>query len=145
MSWLLISGTTAIEYRLYAPDELQDDRGIWEEVDSGDPRIAQIGNAVAQWGAFRMSVLNKEEEHGQQFHAALAIFMATDPITTNALMTEAGKDIPYTAYLRFAWNTLANKAQYVPPDGAVDAWNAEARQFNVPLEWLPSGRLVDQP
>lgn len=138
MSWLKLNGENPVEFRILPPDDTTD----WQQVESDDPRIAQIGSIQPQWGAFRLSVLNKQEQSGQQFHAALALFMATDAISTGALMNEASKDAPYVQYLREAWNGLANAAEYIPPDGAVEAWNAIAQATNVPLEWLPNGRLA---
>ncbi len=138
MGYLLVQDGIPIEYRAAAPDDPEE----WEEVEESDPRIAEIGSKSAQWGAFRLSVLDKEQLHGQQFHAALTLFMAHDPILTGALMSEASKDAPWAAYLRGTWNALAAAVEYLPPEGAVTAWNTIALQTNVPLEWLPNGRLA---
>lgn len=138
MGYLLIKNDgTPVEYRGDKPDDLTG----WEEVEPDDPRIAQIGGSGAQWGAFRLTVFDKENEYGRQFHAALATFMETDPVTTSALMTEAGKDEPFVEYLVDAWNLLVAASHYAPPAGATNAWSAIAIQTKVPLRWLPNGRL----
>lgn len=143
MSYLLVNGTQPVEYRMMPPDEMVDERGQWEQVDDDDPRIAQILDfKVPSWGAFRLGLLDDETLAGQSFQGAVARFMAVNPIKASTLMTEASKDAPYVAYLVDTWNALVDAAEYVPAVGVTDDWNGVAERHNVPLRWLPTGKLA---
>lgn len=146
MSYLLVTNDgQPIESRLMPPDEMVDERGMWEQVDDDDPRIAQIlAFKVPSWGAFRLGLLDDETLAGQSFQGAIARFMSVNPIKASTLMTEASKDTPYVAYLVDTWNALVDAAEYVPEVGITDSWNGVAERHNVPLRWLPNGTLTSQ-
>jgi hypothetical protein len=145
MSYLLVNGTRPIEYRILPPDDMTDERGTWEQVEEDDPRIAQILSfGISAWGAFRMGLLDDTTVTGQSFQSAIARFISVNPIKTSTLMTEASKDAPYVAYLVDTWNDLVDAAEYVPGAGILDDWNGVAALHNVPLQWLPNGKLASQ-
>jgi len=152
MSYLLMNGTTPVEYRMLPPDQMTEERGTWEVVADGDPRVAQLlaltttvtPTTTPSWGAFRMGLLDDETAVGQSFLAAIASFGATSQIgqiKVNALMSEASQGSPYLPYLIATWNTLVSAAAYVPGAGVIDGWNQLAVLCNIPLQWLPDGTL----
>lgn len=143
MSYLLVDGTHPVEYRMLPPDDMTDERGVWEEVEDDDPRIAQILTfGTSAWGAFRIGLLDDETAVGQSFQGAIALFMATNPIKVSTLMSEASKDSPYVIYLVKTWNSLVDASGYVPGEGIVNGWNDLAVLHNVPLQWLPDAKLA---